>query len=113
MKYPLRLFCIGFFIAVVVILATLWVNMRHSPPGGAETVNIPAWLRGSHTLYGGAIGGIILQTCCLVFALCSYFKQIKKTRYKVFLILTWVVLLIVSLVIWSMGRFLVWASWMV
>jgi len=111
-KASLKVFGVGFFSAIVLIMASLWLNMHHGPPG-SFTIHIPAWLRGWYTFFGGGILGIFAQVYSLVFAVRSYFKQINKKSKRVLLIFFWITLLLVSLLFWSYGAFIVIASWFV
>ena len=111
-KASLKIFGIGFISAIVLIMASLWLNMHHGPPGNT-TIDIPAWLRSWLTFYGGCLLGIIAQVYSLVVTVRSHFKQINKKNKRVLLVLFWIALLILSLAFCGYATFLVIASWMV
>ena len=110
MPKTLKLFGIGFAVAVVLTIVSVYLNMRHSPTGGAETVRIPAWARGLHTFLGAPVLGIAAQVCCLIVAVRSHFPKLETRSQRVRLSLAWAGMFILSLVVWVFGAFFAVAS---
>jgi hypothetical protein len=111
-KASLKVFGIGFVGAIVLTMASLWLNTHHGP-AGSTTIVVPAWLMSRHTFYGGCVLGVLVQVYSLVAAVRLYFGQVEKKNRIALLVLLWIGLLISSLVVWSYGASIARASWFV
>ena len=111
MKRSLLTIAVGVGIALVIVFAVVWINVRHGATGGAETINIPSWLRGAPSCLGGLAGVVGVQVYCLIRAVRLHYGDIRQRGHKVLTTLLWVALLAATLVAWGGGLYMAALSW--